>query len=126
LNFTKPYEISLNFVHRFPIALPMAAIASVGGDASAPFAADEKREKFEIQWQPQSAGHEKRDEHDIQWHPQSAETSKRQDIFDVATCSNPGLKQQRRKGKRKSDSLSSILCAAIVQHQLGTYLTLNT
>lgn len=83
----------------------MAAIASAGGDTPAPFAANEKQDQFEVQWQSQDA--------------QDVEQSKRQDIFDVATCSNPGTKKQRKRAKRKSDSLSSILCAAIVQHQLG-------
>ncbi|GAB7356950.1 hypothetical protein MBLNU459_g7793t1 [Dothideomycetes sp. NU459] len=87
----------------------MAATASAGAQPPAPLA-DEKHDQVEAQWRQ----------------PQTVETTKRPDIFDVATCSNPGARQsspppqqQRKKAKRKNDSLSASLCAAIVQHQLG-------
>lgn len=80
----------------------MAATASAGAQSPAPYTAHEKQEQFDVQWQSQNVDH-----------------PKPQDILNAASCSNPGPKQQRRKGKRKNDSLSTILCAAIVQHQLG-------
>lgn len=53
----------------------------------------------------------------VQWQPQSLEQYQGMNVLDVATCSNAS--QNKVKAKRKNDSLSATLCAAIVKHQLG-------
>lgn len=53
------------------------------------------------------------------WNPQGLEHFVGS-VLNVPTCSNSGTMQKRTRAKRrKNDSLSATLCAAIVKHQLG-------
>lgn len=80
----------------------MASVASSTGPVPLHSAHDEQKLNAEIQWQPQNLEH-----------------FRNMDVLSAATCSNAGPLQKKIKAKRKTDSLSATLCAAIVKHQLG-------
>lgn len=60
---------------------------------------------------------------DVQWSSHNVHPTRKTNILNAATCSNAGPLQKKIKAKRKNDSLSVMLCAAIVKHQLGKTLT---
>ncbi|KAL1310683.1 hypothetical protein AAFC00_000944 [Neodothiora populina] len=85
----------------------MTTIAPAVGHVAMASIQDDLPQKLatgELQWQAQGPAHF---------------SSSKMNVLNAATCSNAGPLQKKVKTKRKSESLSATLCAAIVEHQLG-------